>query len=296
MEPIRYVMPVWRPPSEAHSLIVPLTDGCSWNRCTFCDMYSAPQKRFRPRDQSEVLKGIEAVGGRLGERVQRVFLGDGDAMVLSTRRLRDVLAAIRAHLPAVRRVSAYCLARNLRGKSVGELGDLREAGLRMVYLGAESGDDETLAGFDKGETFDSTAEALGKLGEAGIARSVMILNGMGGVGRSAAHADASARLINLTQPEYLSTLVLTLPPGEARVRARWPDWQALTVSGLLMEQRRFVAALTLARTVFRSDHASNWLSLRGTLGADKARLLRMLDAALADDSGAALRPAHARGL
>ena len=117
--PIRYVEPVFRPPSEAESLILPLTDGCSWNRCTFCEMYTAPQKRFRPRSQEEVLESIQRCGAEFGGEVRRVFLADGDALTLSTRRLVTVLEAIRRELPAVRRVSSYCLPRNVRNKSAG---------------------------------------------------------------------------------------------------------------------------------------------------------------------------------
>lgn len=294
--PIRYVEPVYRPPSEADSLILPVTDGCSWNQCTFCDMYSAPQKRFRARDEDEVLQSIRRCGEVYGSHARRVFLADGDALALPTRRLLVILDAIREHLPAVRRVSSYCLPRNLRKKTLAEVRSLAAAGLKIVYVGAESGDDTVLARVNKGESFDSTRAALDLLGEAGITRSVMILNGLGGQIYSDQHADASARLANLTQPEYLATLVVSLPPGEARLRATYPEWAALDQRGLFLEMERFLAALELRRTVFRSDHASNWLSLRGTLGIDKARLLGEVQAALADPQNAPLRPAWARGL
>ena len=294
--PIRYVEPVFRPPSEAESLILPVTDGCSWNRCTFCEMYTAPQKAFRARDEAEVVDSIRRTGERYGAQVRRVFLADGDALVLPTRRLLAYLEAIRTHLPAVHRVSSYCLARNLTKKSVAELKTLADAGLRLAYLGAESGDDEVLARVNKGETFESTRAALDKLGEAGITRSVMILNGLGGEALSAQHADNSARLINATRPEYLSTLVVTLHDAGRRFLQAWPDWQALSQQGLFREMERFLGALELQRTVFRSDHASNWLVLKGTLGADKARLLAQVRAAIAQPESAPLRPAWLRGL
>jgi radical SAM superfamily enzyme YgiQ (UPF0313 family) len=294
--PIRYVEPVFRPPSEAHSLILPVTDGCSWNKCTFCEMYTAPQKKFRARDEAEVLDSIRRTAELLGSRVRRVFLADGDALVLPTHRLIAILAAIREHMPSVERVSSYCLPRNLRRKSVAELAELRAAGLGMAYVGAESGDDTVLAKVSKGETFDSTREALDKLGEAGIQRSVMILNGLGGQVYSDQHADQSARLANLTQPEYLATLVVSFPLGEARFRAGFPEWEPLDTLGLLREMERFLSALELGDTVFRSDHASNWLVLKGRLGADRERLLQQLRAAIADPARAPLRPAWARGL
>jgi radical SAM superfamily enzyme YgiQ (UPF0313 family) len=296
MIPIRYVEPVFRPPSEAESLILPVTDGCSWNKCTFCEMYTAPQKAFRARGEDEVLASIRRTGELYGDRVRRVFLADGDALVLPTRRLLAYLEAIREYLPAVHRVSSYCLARNLAKKSVAELRTLAEAGLKLAYLGAESGSDEVLARVNKGENFASTRSALDKLGEADIARSVMILNGLGGQTLSAVHADESAQLINATQPEYLSTLVVTLHDSGRRLLEAWPDWQALDRHGLFVEMERFLAALDLRRTVFRSDHASNWLVLKGTLGADKARLLAEVRAAISHPEDAALRPAWLRGL
>lgn len=294
--PIRYVEPVYRPPSEAQSLILPLTDGCSWNQCTFCEMYTDPQKRFRARDEEEVLETIRRCGERFGDEIRRVFLADGDAMALPTRRLLAALDAIREHLPAARRVSSYCLPRNLRKKSAAELKALADAGLSLVYVGAESGDDEVLARVSKGETFESTRDALEKLGEAGIGRSVMILNGLGGPQLSRQHAENSARLMNATQPEYLSTLVVSFPKGEARYRADFPDWEPLPLPGLFQEMEILLSNLELERTVFRSDHASNWLVLKGTLGADKARLLSQVREAIAAPEEAPLRPAWARGL
>jgi radical SAM superfamily enzyme YgiQ (UPF0313 family) len=296
MLPIRYVEPVFRPPSEAESLILPVTDGCSWNKCTFCEMYTAPQKQFRARDESEVLESIRLTGERYGDQVRRVFLADGDATVLPTRRLLAILAAIRTHMPAVRRISSYCLPRNLRKKSQAEIDELAAAGLAMVYVGAESGDDAVLAAVNKGETYESTRESLDKLGAAGITRSVMILNGLGGKAWSAQHAENSARLMNATQPEYLSTLVVSFPKGEQRLRAGFPGWEPLDQHELFVEMERFLAALDLSRTVFRSDHASNWLILKGTLGADKERLLARVRQAIAAPENAHLRPAWARGL
>ncbi len=296
MIPIRYVEPVFRPPSEAESLILPVTDGCSWNECTFCEMYTAPQKKFRARDEAEVLESIRLTGERYGDQVRRVFLADGDATVLPTRRLLAILDAIRVHLPAVRRISSYCLPRNLRKKSQAEVDELAAAGLAMVYVGAESGDDQVLAAVHKGETFETTREALDKLGAAGITRSVMILNGLGGKAYSRQHAENSARLANATQPEYLATLVVSFPLGEQRFRADFPGWDPLTQHELFVETEQLLSALELKRTVFRSDHASNWLVLKGTLGADKARLLAQVRQAIENPEQAHLRPAWARGL
>jgi radical SAM superfamily enzyme YgiQ (UPF0313 family) len=292
--PIDYIEPVFRPPSEAHSLILPVTNGCSWNRCTYCEMYTAPQKKFRARDEQEVLDEIRRCGEQL--IVQRVFLADGDALVLPTHRLLRILEAIRTHLPEVERVTAYCLPRNLKRKSVQELEALREAGLAMIYVGAESGDDEVLARVDKGETHDSTRDALLKAGEAGIQRSVMLLNGLGGRSLSPQHARNSARLINATQPEYLASLVVSFPTGMERFMAHFPDFVPLSPRELFEETERLLDALELTDTVFRSDHASNHLVLKGVLGADKARLLTQVRHAIEQPDQAGLRPEWLRGL
>ncbi|MDH0096428.1 radical SAM protein [Pseudomonas sp. GD04158] len=292
--PIAYIEPVFRPPSEAQSLILPVTNGCSWNQCTFCEMYTAPQKKFRARDEAQVLEEIRRAGEQL--IVNRVFLADGDALVLPTRRLLAILQAIREHMPEVRRVSSYCLPRNLRKKSVDELKELADAGLKMAYVGCESGDDEVLARVNKGETFESSLSALDKLGQAGITRSVMILNGLGGQVLSDQHADNSARLMNEAQPEYLSTLVVSFPMGEARFRQQFADYQPLTQLQLFAEVERLLQGLELQQTVFRSDHASNYLVLKGNLGRDKARLLAQVRAAIEQPQQANLRQEWQRGL
>lgn len=294
--PIRYVNPVFRPPSEAQSLILPVTDGCSWNRCTYCEMYTAPQKKFRARDELETLDSIRRCGELYASEVQRVFLGDGDAMVLSTRRLMDLLTAIKQNLPRVRRISSYCLPRNLRNKTVQELTELRAAGLDLAYIGAESGDDEVLQKVSKGETFDSTCAALDKLGAAGISRSVMLLNGLGGRLLTRQHAQNSARLANATQPEFLATLVVSFPQGEQRFRQGFPEWEPLNQQELFVEMEQFLQTLDLKRTVFRSDHASNWLVLKGVLGAEKERLQQQVRTALVQPQAAGLRPDWQRGL
>ena len=292
--PIDYVEPVFRPPSEAHSLILPVTNGCSWNHCGFCEMYTAPQKKFRARDEQQVLEEIRRCGEQL--IVQRVFLADGDALVLPTRRLLSILQAIAEHMPTVERVSSYCLPRNLRKKSVEELRELADAGLKMAYVGAESGDDEVLARVNKGETYASTLSALDKLGKAGITRSVMILNGRGGRSLSVQHAEQSAQLMNDSQPEYLSTLVVSFPMGETRFRAGFADYQPLDQHGLFLEVERLLQRLELRDTVFRSDHASNYLVLKGTLGADKARLLAQVRQAIEQPQAVRLRQEWQRGL
>lgn len=276
-----YIEPVFRPPSEGRSFILQVTNGCSWNGCTFCDMYTQEQKKFRPREEAYLIDELKKAQ-RIGARFDKVFLADGDAMTLSTRRLTRILTLIREYLPWVKRVGAYCLPRNVSKKTVEELAELKQLGLGIVYVGAESGDDEILGFINKGETFQSTLDCLIKCKAAGIVTSVMILNGMGGVAYSAQHAINSAKLMNAAQPDFLSTLVVSYPLGDARVKSGFNgNYQLPSQLELLQELRALLANLELENTVFRSDHASNYLALKGTLGQDKAMLMRQLDEALA---------------
>lgn len=294
--PIEYVEPVFRPPSEAKSLILPVTNGCSWNQCTFCEMYTQPQKKFRARKPDDIRRDI-ARAAEAFESVPRVFLADGDAMVLPTRRLLEILADLKQAFPGLRRVSSYCLPRNLARKSVEELVELREAGLGILYVGMESGDDEVLRRINKGETWESTRSALEKIKQAGLTSSVMVLNGLGGEVLSRQHAINTATLCNETQPDYLSTLVVSFPQGEERFRAGFgDDFVPLSQQGLFEEIRVFLEHLELDSTIFRMDHASNYLVLKGTLGRDKQRLLGEVDLAIRDPGAAPLRAEWMRGL
>jgi len=275
--PVNYIQPLFRPPSEARSLIFQVTNGCSWNRCTYCDMYTGAQKKFRPRPQQEVLAEIRACAAQ-GIDARRIFLADGDALVLSMRRLRIILEEIRACFPALQRVSSYCLPSNLKHKSDEDLRELAALGLKVIYVGAESGDDSVLRQVDKGETYATTAQALLRARAAGIKTSVMILNGIGGKALSEQHALASARLVNETQPEYLATLVLTFYSDRGRFDNGFDQrFEKLDTVELCREMRSFIGATELDNTIFRSDHVSNHLVLKGVLGRDKARLLQQID-------------------
>jgi len=294
--PIDYVEPVFRPPSEAKSLILPVTNGCSWNKCTFCEMYTQPQKKFRARKPEDVRKDIDNAARSLGG-VKRVFLADGDAMVLPTRRLVEILGELNAAFPELQRVSSYCLPRNLAKKTVDELKQLKEAGLKILYIGMESGDDEVLQRINKGETWESTRSALLKIREAGLTSSVMVLNGLGGETLSRQHAINTATLCNETQPDYLSTLVVSFPQGEERFREGFgDDFEPLSQQGLFEEIRMFLEHLELERTVFRSDHASNYLVLKGNLGRDKQKLLDQVNLAITSPGAVPLRAEWQRGL
>ncbi len=278
--PVEYIQPLFRPPSEGRSLILQVTNGCSWNNCTFCEMYTAPQKKFAPKAEDKVIEEIRRCGEQLGQ-TRRVFLGDGDAMALSFRRLKTILEAVKQHLPSVTRVSTYCLPRNLKNKTVDELKILRELGLSLIYIGAESGDDAVLEKINKGETFESTKTAILKAKEAGIKSSVMIINGMGGKEHSKQHAINSAKLVNETQPDYLATLVLFFNGEKDKVEAGFDgDFTPLNTAELCEEIRTFIEHTDLDKSIFRSDHVSNHLVLKGVLGKDKQAMLDEIDDAI----------------
>ncbi len=291
-----YTEPVFRPPSEARSLILQVTNGCSWNQCTFCEMYTQQQKRFRLKPQEIIDQELAAVA-ETGLPVRRIFLADGDAMTLSTRRLELIMAAINKHLPGVQRVSSYCLPRNLKSKTVEELALLKNLGLKLFYVGCESGDNLVLDRVNKGENYDTSLSALLKIKAAGSKSSVMILNGMGGRRYSEQHAVHSAELMNEAQPDYLSTLVVSFPAGTKRYQDGFlGEFEPLDQAGLFQEMYWLLDSLELESTIFRSDHASNYLVLKGTLNRDKPRLLQRVRDALDKPGEISLRPEWMRGL
>jgi len=293
---LNYIEPAFRPPSEARSLILQVTNGCSWNNCTFCEMYTAPQKKFSVKTSEQITQELQQVASS-GISVRRVFLADGDAMTLSFRRLKEILLLIRQYLPDVQRVSSYCLPRNLKSKTVEELTELEQLGLKLMYVGCESGDDLVLEKVSKGESYQSSLMALNKIKLAGMKSSVMILNGLGGRKYSEQHAVNSALLMNETQPEYLSTLVVSFPVGMERFQQGFGgDFEPLQQMDLFREMAVLLNTLTLEKTVFRSDHASNYLVLKGTLSRDKARLLTQVRTAIHNPEQIDLRQEWQRGL
>lgn len=297
---LNYIEPVFRPPSEARSLILQVTNGCSWNKCTFCEMYTQEQKKFKAAKETRVEQDI-IQAAKSGVPFEKVFLADGDAMVLPTRRLEKILIQIKEHLPSVKRVSSYCLPRNIKKKSVEELSLLKSLGLDILYVGCESGDNEVLKAVSKGETYESQKDALLKIKAAGIKSSVMILNGLGGPKFSEKHALNSARLMNECQPDYLSTLVVSFPVGDKRYKDAFQselgsDWSLMDQTGLFLELKHFLSNLELIDTVFRSDHASNYLPLKGVLGRDKDAMLQQIDQALYKPGSIPLRQEWQRGL
>ena len=308
---LSYNEPLYRPPGEWRSLILQVTEGCSWNHCTFCEMYQSKTFHMKKLDTIEQeLKQIVKVGG--GPYVRDVFLADGDAMTIPTNQLLSILQLINQYLPKVRRISSYCLPRNIKYKTVDDLRLLKENKLSLVYIGCESGSDIVLQAVSKGETYSSSLDALNKLKEAKIKRSVMILLGLGGKILSKEHAIESAKLVTTSQPEYLSVLTTSFPKGKQRVVDGYQNnlqdlydnniysnttnhnsshhnkslsFEQLTSPREVLEELEcFLGNVNIpetnGKTIFRSDHASNYFVLKGRLGRDKQRMLNELRSVL----------------
>jgi radical SAM superfamily enzyme YgiQ (UPF0313 family) len=291
---MRYHGTVIRPPSEAHSYILQVTYGCSHNRCTFCGTYL--DKPFRVRPVDEVLEDVE-LARQVLPHTRRVFLADGDALVLSTHRLVPILDALSAAFPRLERVGIYANARDLLRKSESDLALLRCKGLGIVYVGLESGSDEVLRRVRKGATAADMVQAARKARDAGMRLSVIGLLGIGGPELSAAHAKATGRVVSAMDPDYFSMLTLMLIPG-TDLHRQWEAgaFQLMEPGAMLVELRQVIAHLDgLSQCVFRTNHASNYVPLKGTLPQDKERLLATLDDALARGR-AALRPEAWRAL
>jgi radical SAM superfamily enzyme YgiQ (UPF0313 family) len=303
---MRYEGSIYRPPSEAHSYLLQATIGCSWNQCVYCAMYR--DKQFRVRDLSATLEDIDAAARQLGTQVEKVFVCDGDALVLPMDHWEPILVRLRERFPRLRRVSSYAMAWNVLDKSPNELARLRELGLTLLYLGPESGDEPTLRRIAKSPLtalpgdgrrgtpiFDAHVEASAKARAAGMQISAIFLLGAGGRERSEEHAHGSARLATAMDPHFLAALTLTVVPGtplaarEAAGRFTLPD-----VAALLSELRVFVSEAAPRDALFRTNHASNYLPLAGRLPEDGERLVAVIDAAL--EGRIPLRPEWARGL
>jgi radical SAM superfamily enzyme YgiQ (UPF0313 family) len=289
---MRYKGAVYRPPSEADSYLLQITYGCSHSKCTFCGSFL--DKRFSVRPESEVFEDIEEAGRTL-RGVRRVFLCDGDAMVLKTEKLLRYLDALAEAFVHLQRVGIYANARDILKKSEEELRTLKDRRLGIVYLGLESGSDEILKDVKKGATAEDMIAAVRKAEECGLKASVIMILGLGGRAKSRMHAEGSARVASAMNPRFLSCLMLMLVPGTPLFEAhRRGEFETLQPNERLQELRWFVEGLELDGTIFRANHASNYLPLGGRFPRDKEAILAQIDTAL---SGAApLRPEFLRGL
>ncbi len=281
-----------RPPSEAQSILLQVTLGCSHNRCAFCGAYQG--KRFALKDPETVRRDIAFAAAHC-RRQRRVFLCDGDAMVIPQDRLLALLAAIRESLPWVTRVGTYASARTLRLKSDEDLAGLRAAGLGIVYMGLESGDDAVLAAMHKDGDRAAIVEQGRRVRRAGMKLNVTVINGLGGVEGSLAHARETARALSEMDPDQIGALSLMLVPG-TELHARWERGEFVLpdAHGMLVEIREMLAGLTLTKGLFLANHASNYLPLKVRLPSGKQAALDEIDAAL--DGRAPIRSEWSRRL
>ena len=277
---MQYEGDVYRPPSEAQSLIIQVTIGCSHNTCTFCHMYT--DKQFRIRSREEILRDLEECSVKYARFVRRIFFADGDALIVKTPLLLELLDYVREHFPCAERVTAYGTASDVLRKSEAELRALAAAGLEMIYLGAESGDDKILQEIRKGQTSEELIEAGRKLKRCGIKTSVTLISGLGGPEGMERHALESARLINEMNPEYAAILSLHLrqdsPMAQEIARG---ERKLLTADQTVEETEIFLRAIDSPGTIFRSNHASNYVPLGGVFNEDIPRMLRVLEDAKA---------------
>jgi radical SAM superfamily enzyme YgiQ (UPF0313 family) len=290
---VRYEEPVFRPPSEAGSLIVQATVGCSWNHCTYCAMYRG--KSYRVRRLDELLDEVRGAGRAYGADVTRVFVADGDALAMELGHWEPLLVACREAFPRLRRVGTYATALNVAAKSDAELRRLRELGLSLLYVGPETGDDVTFQRIAKGAGFAEHALAARRAHAAGMRLSAIFLLGVGGIARSREHAEGSARLVTEMDPEFLSVLTLTVVPGTpVETLAARGQFELPSTEQLLRELRTLVAGAHPTAAIFRTNHASNYLPLEGRLPRDRDRIVATIDHALTGDIP--LRPEWSRGL
>ena len=289
-----YVGRIYRPPSEANSLLLQVTVGCSHNRCSYCAMYRDKQFKAKPFEQVESdLKEAES----LGPTFERVFLCDGDALTLSTKRLLQILGAIRQYLPWVTRVGTYGDTRGAGRKSVAELRELREAGIGIIYHGMESGDDEVLRNIDKGGTRAECIEMAQKLREAEIKHSVMVMLGVGGAELSKQHAQATASALTEMDPPFVGALTTTVVPGTPlHQQQQGGEFKLPSKFAMLEELYTIVRESSFSNCRFSSNHASNYLPLRTTLPHDKEAVVKLLEAVLSDRDETQLKPEFMRGL
>ncbi|MFC1866869.1 radical SAM protein [Thermodesulfobacteriota bacterium] len=281
-----------RPPSEASSILLQVTLGCSHNKCAFCGSYE--DKRFGIKDDNTILSDI-LFASKYMKRQDRLFLMDGDALIIPQKRLTWILDRIKEHLPWVRRVGTYANAKSIKMKSLEDLIELREKGLGIAYLGVESGDEEILKEINKGTGARNLIAMGRKVKEAGIKLSVTVLLGIAGQERSLRHARATGELLSAMDPNYIGALTVMLIPGTPLYEDYHEGrFRLMEEREILKELREMIAHTNLTRGLFFSNHASNYLPIRARLPKGKQEALDMIDSALRGEIG--LRPEWSRGL
>ncbi len=294
MFPLKYEGDVFRPPSEARSLILQATVGCSHNRCTFCAMYK--RKKYRERELDEIMEEI-ALTSRLMPRTRRVFLADGNALAMKTEKLLRILQQLEKSFPALERVSLYGNPQDMLQKSTAELRDFKQNKLGIIYLGIESGSAAVLEAVNKGVTPREIAAGAARAKEAGVPLSITVINGLAGADGSAGHARDTARLLNEIDPEYLGLLSLMAVPGTTlHRRIRKGLFSPPGPWDLLKEIQMIVSDLRLTDCVFRANHASNYLPLKTVLSREQEKLLADLNRIIEQKAPGSLKSEYLRGL
>ncbi|MCD4751106.1 MAG: radical SAM protein [Thermoanaerobaculales bacterium] len=293
MWPPSLIEPVFRPPSEASSLILQLTLGCSWNRCTYCAMYRS--KDFGIRPVKEVIEEVRSAAGVPG--IRRVFLADGDALAAPFEVLAEVLAEIKERLPEVQRVGIYGDSRSILKLGTERLSRLKDLGLGIIYFGPETGDEATLKAVIKGATVERQLEAARVVREAEIKLSMMALLGLAGVEGSERHARATGRFIAAAQPTYAAALTVTLVPG-TEMHDVWESgaFQLPDRWGMLQELQWMLEEMEDYRGPFHANHASNYLPLKLRLPRDRESAIALIREVLESRDEGRLRPEWSRGL
>jgi len=281
-----------RPPSEANSILLQVTLGCSHNKCTFCGSYK--DKRFAIKDDQTILSDI-IFASRTMHRQRRLFLMDGDALIIPQPRLMWILKEVNARLPWLTRIGAYANAKSIRKKTDDELAELRGQKLSILYLGVESGDRQVLEAVNKGTTRDELIAEGRRVKKAGIKLSVTVLLGLGGQEGSREHARATGELLTAMDPDYVGALTVMLIPGTV-LHDQWlrGEYALPDQEGLLMELRTMLEHTRLSRGLFISNHASNYLPIKVRLPKEHQQGLELIDEAL--KGGVRLKPEWMRAL
>lgn len=278
---MRYEGNLYRPPSEAYSLIVQATIGCSHNKCTFCSMYKGEQ--FKIRNTKEIIDDL-LLGRKYYKKVKRVFLADGDALIMKTEELVKILQSIEIIFPECERVGIYGSPKSVLSKSQEDLQELKSLGLGIIYLGLESGSDKILRDINKGVDSREMIKAGKMIASSGIELSITLISGIGGKKDSLEHAIESAKVLNEMKPDYIGLLTLLLEEGtELYEEVKKGKFQLLTPREVLLETKILVKGLEVDNCLFRSNHASNYISLKGTLMKDKEHILNQIEEGLKFD-------------
>jgi radical SAM superfamily enzyme YgiQ (UPF0313 family) len=291
---MKYEGMIYRPPSEAHSLILQVTVGCSHNKCTFCGSFK--DKKFRVKSFEEIKEDVDEA--KVYDRyVRRVFLADGDALIIPQKRLVPIVELIKDSFPRLERIGIYGNAKSILKKSVDELKLLRDMGIGIVYLGVESGDQVTLDRVCKGTTLDKVAEAAARVKEAGMVLSVTVLLGLGGVDRSAQHAEETGKFLSRIDPEYVGALSIIVVPGTPLARDMEKGaFEVPSPYEMLEELAVMIRNTNVTHTFFASNHASNYLAVKVWLPEEKEKALRAISHVLAQKDPRLLRPEYMRAL